>query len=156
MSDQTAQPERTNPADGVSRRGLLRVAGVSAAVVGGGGLLEACSSSIKGASGGSTSSSTGGSTQEIVIGFIHPLTGALADFGTSDNWILGKIAQTSQYKNGFKSGGKTYQVTIKSYDTQSSATRAGQLAQQAINADKVDLLLASSTPETVNAVASAA
>ena len=65
-----------------------------------------------------------------------------------DNFVLSKIRQTSQFKNGFKIGGKTYEVTINSYDTQSSPTRAGQLAQQAINADHVDMLLASSTPET--------
>ena len=76
----------------ISRRGLLRTAGAGAAVVGGGGLLEACSSSIKGASGGSTSTAGGGGTKDIVIGFIHPLTGPLGDFGTSDQWI----AQTCQ------------------------------------------------------------
>jgi branched-chain amino acid transport system substrate-binding protein len=63
---------------------------------------------------------------------------------------------TSQYKNGIKIGGSTYKVNIKSYDTQSSVTRAGSLAKQAIQQDNVDLLLASSTPETVNAVASEA
>ena len=91
-----------------------------------------------------------------MIGFIHPLTGDLADFGTSDNWIVSTIQATSQYKNGFKIGGKTYPVTIKSYDTQSDPTQAGQLASQAILTDKVDLLLTSSTPETVNPVATAA
>ena len=141
----------------MSRRGLLRVAGVGAAVVGGGGLLEACSSSIKGATGSSTSSTAGASTaKEIVIGFIHPLTGALADFGTSDNWIVSKIAATSQYRNGFKIGGKTYPVTIRSYDTQSDPNRAGDLASQAILTDKVDLIVTSSTPETVNPVATKA
>src|SRR5262249_41129407 len=134
MSDQTAQSARgargvwgdgippgsggsggSSPrASTISRRGLLRTAGASAAVVGGGGLLEACSSNIKGASGGSTSTTGGGGgTKDIVIGFIHPLTGALAGFGSSDNWIMTKIAQTPQYKNGFKIGGKTYQVTVK-------------------------------------------
>ena len=158
MSDQTAQPESTHQAGGVSRRGLLRAAGASAAVVGGGGLLEACSSSIKGASSSSSSSSatTGAGTQDILIGFIHPLTGALADFGTSDNWIVSTIQATPQYKNGFKVGGKIYKVNIKSYDTQSDPTRAGQLANQAILSDKVDLLLTSSTPETVNPVATTA
>ena len=53
-------------------------------------------------------------------------------------------------------GGTTYTVNIKSYDTQSSVTRAGTLAKQAIQQDNVDLLFASSTPETVNAVASQA
>ena len=91
-----------------------------------------------------------------MIGFIHPLTGALAGFGSSDNWIMSKIAQTPQYKNGFKIGGKTYQVTVKSYDTQSDPNRAGDLASQAILSDKVDLLLTSSTPETVNPVATKA
>jgi len=171
MSDQTAQPDSTKssrgdlgessplggPGGGVSRRGLLRAAGAGAAVVGGGGLLEACSSSIKGATSSSSSSSTAGaSTQAIVIGFIHPLTGALGDFGTSDNWIIKTIQATPQYKNGFKIGGKTYPVTIKSYDTQSDATRAGNLANQAILTDKVDLIVTSSTPETVNPVATVA
>jgi branched-chain amino acid transport system substrate-binding protein len=162
MSDQTAQPGSTRPSgstrssDGVSRRGLLRAAGVGAAAVGGGGLLQACSSSIKGASSGSGSGSGSGGTKAITIGWIHPLTGALAGFGAPDNWVLSKIRQTTPYKNGFKIGGKTYAITIKSYDTQSSATRAGDLAHQAILSDGVDLLLASSTPETVNAVASTA
>jgi len=180
MSDQTAQPDSTARGawgDGIppeaggswgvvppanrariSRRALLRAAGASAAVVGGGGLLEACSSSIKGASGGSgtPSGSGSGASGEITIGWIHPLTGALAGFGAADNFVISKVQQTTPYKSGFKIGGKTYNVTIKSYDTQSSPTRAGQLAQQAINADRVDMLLASSTPETVNAVASTA
>src|SRR6202020_2213125 len=70
--------------------------------------------------------------------------------------VISKIKQTTPYKSGFKIGGKTYPVTIKSYDTQSSPTRAGDLAKTAILNDGVDLLLASSTPETVNAVASQA
>jgi branched-chain amino acid transport system substrate-binding protein len=148
MSERTAQPW------GVSRRGLLRAAGAGAAVAGGGGLLAACSSSIKGADAGSGSSS--GGAKAITIGWIHPLTGELAGFGTADNWVISKIRQTAPYKNGFKIGGATYPVTIKSYDTQSSVTRAGDLAHQAILTDRTDLLLASSTPETVNAAASTA
>jgi branched-chain amino acid transport system substrate-binding protein len=150
MSDQTAQSNSTSPVSGISRRGLLRAAGAGAAVVGTGGLLQACSSGIKGASSGS------GSTKDITIGWIHPLTGSLAGFGAPDGWVTSKIKQTAPYKNGFKIGGKTYQVTIKSYDTQSSPTRAGDLAKTAILSDNVDLLFSSSTPETVNAVASEA
>jgi branched-chain amino acid transport system substrate-binding protein len=169
MSDHTAQPDSNKPLRGakgttdgfpegpgwLSRRSALRAFGASAAVVGGGGLLDACSTSIKGAT--STSSTGGGSSSgKITIGWIHPLTGALAGFGAPDGFVLQKIKATTPYKNGFKIGGKTYEVQINSYDTQSSPTRAGQLAQQAINGDHVDMLLASSTPETVNAVASTA
>ena len=148
MSDQTGQSGRTGQAAGISRRGLLRAVGAGAAVVGRRRAAEACSSGIKGASSGGTKS--------ITIGWIHPLTGSLAGFGAPDNWVISKIKQTTPYKNGFKIGGKTYPVTIKSYDTQSSPTRAGDLAKTAILSDGVDLLLASSTPETVNAVASQA
>jgi branched-chain amino acid transport system substrate-binding protein len=147
MSDQTVEPGRTSLA-GVSRRNLLRGFGAGAAVVGGGGLLEACSSGIKG--------SSSGSTKGITIGWIHPLTGDLAGFGAADNWVVSKIKQTAPYKNGFKIGSKTYPVTIKSYDSQSSVSRAGDLARTAILTDGVDMLLASSTPETVNAVSSQA
>src|SRR5271170_7088762 len=134
---------------GVSRRSLFRAAGVGAAVVGGGSLLEACSSGILGASTSTsgTSSSTSGATssKKITIGWIHPLTGSLAGFGYADNWVLQQVLATSAYT-----------VDVKSYDTQSSATRAGTLAKQAIQQDNVDLLFASSTPETVNAVSSEA
>jgi branched-chain amino acid transport system substrate-binding protein len=158
MSDQTAEPGSTNQDDGFSRRSLLRMAGVGAAAVGGGGLLEACSSGVKGSSASTTTSASSGASSggSITIGWIHPLTGPLAGFGAADNFVISKVMQTTPYKSGFKIGGSTFSVNIKSYDTQSSPARAGQLAQQAINADKVDLLLASSTPETVNAVASAA
>jgi branched-chain amino acid transport system substrate-binding protein len=148
MSDQTAQSHGTGLVGGISRRGVLRAAGAGAAVMGAGGLLQACSSGIKGAS--------TGSTKAITIGWIHPLTGDLAGFGAADLWLISKIKQTTPYKNGFKIGGKTYPVTIKSYDSQSSVSRAGDLARTAILSDKVDLLFASSTPETVNAVSSQA
>src|SRR6185437_6820571 len=165
MTDQTVQPDSTDnqPAGRVTRRSLFRAAGVGAAVVGGGALLEACSSGIQGASSSSSSasgaasgSSGGGASKEITIGWIHPVTGSLAGFGYPDNWVVKEIMATPQFKNGIKIGGSTYTVNIKSYDTQSSVTKAGSLAKQAIQQDNVDLLLASSTPETVNAVASQA
>jgi branched-chain amino acid transport system substrate-binding protein len=142
--------EADRPAVGleVSRRSLLKGIGFGAVAAGTGGLLAACSTSIKGAS---TSAAKG-----ITIGWIHPLTGSLAGFGAADNWVITKIKQTTPFKNGFKVGGKTYPVTIKSYDSQSSVNRASQLAKTAILSDNVDMLFASSTPETVNAVASEA
>jgi branched-chain amino acid transport system substrate-binding protein len=140
------QPMLTNQP--VSRRSLLKGMGAGTLAVSAGGLLAACSSGLKGAA--------ASSTKAITIGWIHPLTGDLAGFGAPDNWVISKIKQTTPFKKGFKIGGKTYPVIIKSYDSQSSITRAGDLAKTAILSDNVDLLLASSTPETVNAVASEA
>ena len=157
MTDHTthaAGPTSDDRPGDVSRRGLLRAAGAAAAAAAGGGLLGACSSGIKGASGGG--GGTSGTAKTITIGWIHPLTGSLAGFGAPDNWVISQIKQTSPYKHGFRIGGSTWEVVIKSYDTQSSSARAGDLAKQAIQSDNVDMLLASSTPETVNAVASQA
>jgi branched-chain amino acid transport system substrate-binding protein len=159
MTDQTAQPDPAgsqSAAGGFSRRSFFRAAGVGAAVVGGGSLLEACSSGIQGATSSTTNSPGATSSKEITIGWIHPLTGTLQGFGFPDAWVTQQIKETAPYKNGFKIGGSTYKVNIISYDSESSVTRAGSLARQAIQSDNVDMLFASSTPETVNAVASQA
>jgi branched-chain amino acid transport system substrate-binding protein len=146
LSPSESSAETVTPLPGLSRRGLLRTAGTGAAVLGGGAVLDACSSGIKG-----TSTSTS-STGTIKIAWIHPITGPEAGFGYPDAWVHSKIMATSQFKNGIKIGGKTYDVDYTSYDTKSDDTTAGNLAQQAI-ADGADLLFASSTPETVNGVA---
>src|SRR5258707_7456848 len=95
MSEQTGHSGRTSPAGGMSRRGLLRAAGAGAVVVGGGGLLQACSSGIKGAS--------SGGTKGITIGWIHPLTGALAGFGAPDNWVISKIRRSEEHTSELQS-----------------------------------------------------
>lgn len=128
----------------VDRRSLLKGMGAGALAVGAGGLLAACGSGIKGAG----SSSKPGT---ITIGFITPLTGDLSDFGASDSFVVSTIRNTSAYKNGFKVGGKKYDITINVQDSQSSATRAGQLA--ASMAGTADIILTTSAPETTNPVA---
>jgi branched-chain amino acid transport system substrate-binding protein len=156
MTDQTAQPDSTasqTSAGGVSRRSIFRAAGVGAAVVGGGALLEACSSGIQGASSSASSTASGSVNKEIKIGWIHPVSGDLAGFGYPDAWVAKTALATSQFKNGIKVGGTTYTVTLKSYDTQSNQSDTGTIAKQAIQEDGVDLLFASSTPETVNGAA---
>jgi branched-chain amino acid transport system substrate-binding protein len=89
----------------------------------------------------------------IKVGFISPRTGPLASFGEVDAFILG-LARKS-LADGLSVGGKKYAVEILERDTQSDPGRAGQLARALINTDKIDLMLAISTPETVNPVADA-
>ena len=135
------------PGQPIGRRSLLKGVGAGALAVGAGGFLTACGSGgIKGAGGSST-------TGTITIGFITPLTGALAGFASGDRFVLSQIKATSAYKNGFKVGGKKYKVKIVVADSQSSPTRAGQVAQQLALQNKVDLILTTSTPETTNPVA---
>src|SRR6202046_459220 len=130
----------------IARRSLLKGVGAGALALGAGGFLSACGSGIKGAS---TSSSTG----TINIGFVTPLTGDLAGFGVSDKFVLSTVRALSAYAKGFKVGGKNYKVNIVVQDSQSSSTRAGQVALQLIQSSNVDMILTASTPETPNPVA---
>ena len=89
---------------------------------------------------------------KITIGFISPITGPLGGFGETDGHVL-SLARKALEK-GLMIGGKTYAVEILDRDTQSDPSRAGQLAKELIGAG-VDLMLAVSTPETINPVADA-
>jgi branched-chain amino acid transport system substrate-binding protein len=134
------------PDQPIARRSLLKGVGAGALAAGAGGILAACGSGIKG-TGGSSATGT------INIGFITPLTGPLAGFASGDKFVLDQIRASQAYKNGIKVGGKKYKVNIIVKDSQSSPTRAGQVAQQLSLQNKVDLILTTSTPETTNPVA---
>src|ERR1700722_7861283 len=90
-------------------------------------------------------------SKAIKIGHVSPKTGPLAGFGESDGFIIDQMTQA--LKGGIQSGGRTYPVQIISKDSQSTGTRAAEVAQDLILRDKVDLMLASSAPDTTNPVA---
>jgi branched-chain amino acid transport system substrate-binding protein len=90
-------------------------------------------------------------SKAIKIGHVSLKTGPLAGFGESDGFIIDQMTQV--LKSGIQSGGKTYPVQIISKDSQSTGTRAAEVAQDLILRDKVDLMIASSAPDTTNPVA---
>jgi branched-chain amino acid transport system substrate-binding protein len=92
-----------------------------------------------------------GATDVLKIGFISPRTGALAGFGHTDGHIL-DVARKA-LASGLKIGEKTYQIELLDRDSQSDPSRASQLAKSLIGNDKIDLMLAVSTPEVINPVA---
>lgn len=102
---------------------------------------------------GSVFAQGAGSASTIRVGFISPRTGPLASFGETDAFIVG-LARKS-LDAGLTVGGKKYAVEILERDTQSDPGRASQLAKALINDDKIDLMLAISTPEVINPVADA-
>jgi branched-chain amino acid transport system substrate-binding protein len=130
----------------IARRSVLRGLGAGAVAIGAGGILAACSSGTK----GSTAAS---STSTITLGYIAPFTGSLAGFASADRFVIDTIRNTPAYAKGFKTGGRTYKVNIIATDSQSDPSRASELARQLILNNNVDMLLTSSTPETVNPVA---
>ena len=92
-------------------------------------------------------------SRTLKVGFVSPRTGALAGFGQTDGHVLDLVR--AALKSGFAAGADTYDVTILDRDTQSDPSRASQLAKALITSDQVDLMLAVSTPETINPVADA-
>ncbi len=89
----------------------------------------------------------------IKVGFLSPLTGPLAGFGQTDPYILSQARKA--LTSGVTIGGKQYGVEIIDKDTQSDPVRAGQLAKELIERDKVNMMLSTSTPEVVNPTADA-
>ena len=87
----------------------------------------------------------------IKIGHVSPRTGPIAAFGEADPFILDQIQKLVE--RGISNGGRTYPVQIISKDSQSSTARASEVAAELILRDKVDLIVAASTPDTTNPVA---
>ena len=87
----------------------------------------------------------------IKIGHVSPRTGPLAGFGEADGFILEQVRGI--LSKGLTNGGKTYRVQIISKDSQSNASRASEVTAELILGDKVNLLVAASTPDTTNPVA---
>jgi len=92
-------------------------------------------------------------SKEIRIGYVSPQTGPLAGFGEADKWVIASLQE--KFKAGVEIGGKNLPVRVILKDSQSSSNRAGEVANDLILKDKVDLILVSSTPETANPVSDA-
>jgi branched-chain amino acid transport system substrate-binding protein len=159
---------------GVSRRDFLKIAGVAGVAVGAagglGGVLAACGGTEETTTtaGGATTTTaaatttTGGATttasagvetgREIKVGFVDPITGAIAGFGIPGAWCVERWSES--VKDGLMCGdGKNHPVTIILEDSQSDTNRAAQVAGDLINNTKVDFMMAAASPDTVNPVA---
>jgi branched-chain amino acid transport system substrate-binding protein len=90
----------------------------------------------------------------ITIGFVSPITGPASGFGEPDPYVI-SLARKA-FAKGLTIGGTRYAVQIVQKDAQSAPAQAAKVAGDLINGSKVDLILATSTPEVVNPVADAA
>ena len=132
----TRKPDSASPAVDTSRRQVVALAGAGAA----GALLPAVAARAA-------------AKPTLKIGFISPLTGPLAGFGETDPFVVDLVRKKTA--GGVKIGGTTYAIEMLERDTQSDPSRASQMAKDLINNHKIDLMLATSTPEVVNPVADA-
>lgn len=98
-------------------------------------------------------STPSGTSNSLKIGFVSPRTGATASFGEPDAYVLSLARQA--LSAGLTIGGKKYDVQVIDKDSQSNPQRSAQVANDLINGEGVDLMLTTSTPETVNPVSDA-
>jgi branched-chain amino acid transport system substrate-binding protein len=144
MSDETTKDSgRLNRADFLKRSG----AAVGGMVLGGVAAQPAWASRPRGPIAHEAAST-------IKIGYVSPLTGSDAGFGEPDPYVIG-LARAA-FAKGLKIGGKTYAVQIIEKDAQSVPATSAQVTQELISSSQVDLLLATSTPEVVVPVSTAA
>lgn len=145
-----------------SRRQFL---GSAAAVGLGGGLLAACGDDEEAAPAATTTTAAAATTTAAAatttaaptttaasassdippakVGFVTPRTGALADLGQTDDFVLAQIR--SLYGD---------RIEILDKDTETDVTRAGEVTNELI-AEGADLVLCGGTPDTTIPVAAA-
>jgi len=87
----------------------------------------------------------------IKIGFVNPQTGPLAAFGEPTAFL---IEQARKAAGGvIENGGRKVEFQIIAKDSQSTGSRASDVAADLILRDKVNLLITGGAPDTTNAVA---
>jgi len=91
------------------------------------------------------------SGRPIKIGFVTPQTGPLAIFAEPDEFVLGQFRK--RLEGGLAINGALHPVEFVVKDSQSSSNRASSVAQELIFEDEVDIITATSTPDTTNPVA---
>jgi branched-chain amino acid transport system substrate-binding protein len=83
---------------------------------------------------------------------VAPLTGALASFAAAANWQIERWNEA--LADGVVCGdNKNHKIKVIQYDSQSDTNRAAQVAGDLVQNDGVDVILVSSSPDTVNPVA---
>lgn len=134
MSRNEVDPIRPGSHSRINRRALIRAA---AGMLGAPAVLRIVPANAQ--------------SKVIKVGHVSPKTGPLAGFGEADAFIIDQV--NTLLKPGIESGGKVYPVEIHTRDSQSTSTRASEVASELILRDKVDIIIASAAPDTTNPVA---
>lgn len=90
-------------------------------------------------------------TPTLRVGHVSPRTGPLAAFAEADDHIIAGIQEA--FAGGLENNGRAWNIEIISKDSQSNPNRAAEVAADLILGDEVDIIVAASTPDTVNPVA---
>jgi branched-chain amino acid transport system substrate-binding protein len=124
VSEKTKFPTTGSGTGGLSRRTLLKAAGMT-------GLAAAGNLPLV--------NIAGAASNTIKIGWCGCLSGVRANFGEPDPWIHDQMR--ALVKNGLKIGGKTYAVEFVIKDNQSDPNRSAVVASELVLREKCDLIL---------------
>lgn len=119
----------------LTRRGFLKTASAVGLTTAAGGLASPAIAAPK----------------TLKIGFVTPQTGPLAIFAEPDAFTLKQFADA--IGDGLMVNGTKHPVEFVVKDSQSNSNRASSVAQELILGDEVDIICATSTPDTTNPVA---
>lgn len=86
----------------------------------------------------------------IKVGHVTPATGPLAGFAEANDYVLAGIKKA--LSKGVENNGKSWTIEIITKDSQSNPNRAAEVAADLILKDEVNIIVAASTPDTVNPV----
>jgi branched-chain amino acid transport system substrate-binding protein len=127
----------------LSRRQFIKKTGVAAAAV--------AAASLGGLPKLTTKARAAG-RDYILIGRPNPFTGPLSVFGDNSPWVDDRAIAAMNKDGGFfiEEYGKKLPVKIKIVDTQSDPTKTAEATARLITKDKVDFIIANSSPLTVN------
>ncbi len=89
--------------------------------------------------------------KKIKIGFVTPETGPLAVFAQPDKFTLEQFSR--KLAGGLMINGSRHEIEFVVRDSQSNSNRASTVAQDLLLNEEVDLITATSTPDTTNPVA---
>ncbi|WP_338720974.1 ABC transporter substrate-binding protein [Devosia sp. XK-2] len=134
--------QKTFSGHGVTRRHFIKSA---AAIAGGAAAALAMPAGVR--------SAFAQGDEVVRVGFVGPRSGPLGVFGEGDAFLVEQFNR--HMADGVQVSDKRFGIQLILADTQSDPVRASQVAKDLINGEAVDLMLASSTPETVNPVADA-
>jgi len=139
----------------MKKRGILALALALLLAV---SMLAACGGSSGGGStpAGSGAASGGDLAGTIKIGYVNPTTGALAGNGEGCDWVVRMMENWVVENDGITIDGKKYDIDVIVYDSESDSSKCSEMAQKLIEEDKVDIIIAIQTPETVIPVAGVA
>jgi branched-chain amino acid transport system substrate-binding protein len=122
-----------------TRREFIKKVGKGTAAVGVASVLPRFAKPVKAAK-----------RDHILVGYVNPSTGPIAAFGEPSPWIDERCMDVINQKGGIyiEEYGKKVPVKWKIVDSESSPTKAAELATKLILDDKVDLIVPLHTPDT--------